>query len=120
VTNDPLARAEAARHRASQAAEAAARARKRLRKAPSAETVAEAEERRIHAEERLATVSEELGNALERSERAHLSAAELDDETGHPEAAERHRADARADRERRESLGRVEPPPTSRGSDSRS
>jgi hypothetical protein len=70
----------------------------------SRDTVADAVERRIRAEERLAQVRAELREALARSERAHLDAAEVDEVAGKHEAADRHRREAEVDRERRRAL----------------
>jgi hypothetical protein len=102
--DDPISRAAAARARAARAAEAAASARARAQKTHSRETVAEAEERRLLAEERLAAARAELTKALERSRNAHLDAAQLDAERGDDEGAARHRAGAEDDRRTQDDL----------------
>lgn len=94
--------AELARQRAAQARAAAARARKRARELDEARGSllgpAEAEERRILAEERLAELEVTLAQARQRSVNAHERAARLDAAVGLQGDAERHQ-DA-ADRER--------------------
>ena len=86
--DDPISRAAAARARA----------------ATSRKTVAEAEERRLHAEDRLAAARAELEKALGRSRNAHLDAAQLDTERGDEDADAWHRAAAEEDRRDQEAF----------------
>lgn len=102
--DNPDSRAAAARARAAEAAEAAARARARVERRQSSETVAEAQESRVRAEERLAAVRAELSGSLARSRKAHLSAARLHAERGDQVGAARHRAAAEEDHRRQEDV----------------
>jgi hypothetical protein len=61
--------------------------------------MAEAEERRILAEERLADLRVSLAAARQRSVNAHESAARMDDGVGRTVAAQQHRDAADADRQ---------------------
>jgi hypothetical protein len=88
-------RAQEARLRAAEARQAAERARERvaeLRKGRLAGSIgpAEAEERRLHAEQRLAEVEASLADARRRSVNAHERAARLDRSTGKAADAQRH------------------------------
>lgn len=100
--NDPISRAAAARERAKQAGDAAERARRRLvgGHAATPVTVAEAEERRLLAEERAHALHASLQEAFERSASAHDAAADIDDAAGKTSDAAEHRREARADRQR--------------------
>jgi hypothetical protein len=61
--------------------------------------VAEAEERRLLAEERLARAHEDLRRARSRAASAHEAAALLDDSVGKHAAAATHRREAQHDRD---------------------
>jgi hypothetical protein len=97
-------RAEEARLRAAEAQQAAERARKRVAELNQQRGVglagpAEAEERRLLAEERLAQVEASLAEARRRSVNAHERAARLDEGTGRAEDAQRHYDAANAGRQ---------------------
>jgi hypothetical protein len=98
-----VGRSRDARLRAAEAQEAAERAHKRVaelktRRRMGPIGLAEAAERRLVAEERLAQVEASLAEARRRSVNAHERAARLDDRIGRVEDAQRHYAAADADR----------------------
>ena len=92
-----------ARKRAAQAKTAAARARERARELgqdrPGLLGPAQAEERRILAEERLAELELTLAQARQRSVNAHERAAHLDELVGQKADAQRHRIAADQERQ---------------------
>jgi hypothetical protein len=97
-------RADEARLRAAEARQAAELARQRaaeLRKGKRVGPIgpAQAEERRLHAEQRLAQVEASLAEARQRSVNAHERAARLDARTGSGADAQRHYAAADHDRQ---------------------
>ena len=87
--DDAIKRAASARRRSRDAAEAARRLRARIAGEP---------------DQHLVGTNASLRRALERSEAAHLDAAELYDSVGMAERAARHRADARSEAARRAML----------------
>jgi hypothetical protein len=91
-TDGAVERAEAARRRSREAADAVIRVRTRIGQEPA------------DPQARLARARAELQRALERSEAAHLDAAHLYDAVGQVAQAERHRAEARSDAARRARL----------------
>jgi hypothetical protein len=100
---DLPALAEEARERARKARDAAQLARDRIDelagRRPRATPPADAVERRILAEERLAHVERSLAKARERSANAHERAARLDEEVGKDADAARHHEAADRDRQ---------------------
>jgi hypothetical protein len=98
-------RAREARQRAAEARQAAERARKRvieLREwqVGSSTGPADAEERRLLAEERLARIEASLAASRQRSVNAHERAARLDEHMGKLADAQRHYDAANDDRQR--------------------
>jgi hypothetical protein len=97
-------RSRDARLRAAEAQQAAERAHRRVAELKTRRRVgpiglAEAAERRLVAEERLAQVEASLAEARRRSVNAHERAARLDDHVGRIEDAQRHYAAADAERQ---------------------
>jgi hypothetical protein len=87
--DDAIKRAASARRRSRDAAEAASRVRARIAGQSGG---------------RVISPNASLRRALERSEAAHLDAAELYDSVGLAERAAEHRADARTEAARRAAL----------------